>query len=179
MLLSTVFAFLSRFLCHTTCHDVPITKHDIFQWFDRETSDNYVLKIANGQLVELFVFFCFCFFFLNPIHFPPLFLRFFSFSFFFRSPPTLSLICLSAELTMSVVSPAADGLRTRGGWKEMATISVVTAGFCPYCVNLWSSAAHYYTANWRQLLTLHVDKGHLRTAWKLTSLRLFEWAHPV
>ena len=56
MLLSTVFAFLSRSLCHTTCHDVPITKHDVFHDSAEKYRNNYVSKIANVQLGDLFFF---------------------------------------------------------------------------------------------------------------------------
>ena len=89
LLLSTVFAFFSRFLCHTTCNDVPITKHDIFQWFDRETSDNYFLKIANGQLGDLFCFCFLCVFYRKSYSFSPSFPSIFPFLLSFISPTPL------------------------------------------------------------------------------------------
>ena len=59
---STVLDFFSRFLCRKTCYDVLITKHDVSYESIVKYRNNYDLKIANGQLVDLFVVFLRVFF---------------------------------------------------------------------------------------------------------------------
>ena len=99
-----------------TWFDVLITKHNVSHESIVKYRNNYVLKIFNCQLVDLFFICFFLCFFSKILFFFSLFSFFLPFSSFFHSPPTLTLLCLSEmhEVTLPVASPAADGLKTRG-----------------------------------------------------------------
>ena len=132
--------FFSRFLCHKTCYDVLITIHDVSYESIVKYRNNYDLKIANGQLVDFF-------FFSKILLIFSLFSFFLPFSSFFHSPPTLTLLCLSAmnEVTPYVISPAALGVGAPPG-KNGENFSF-NRRFLPILHISRSSVAHYYTAN--------------------------------